>query len=235
MSVNWSQYTLAELRERHTTVFREGGGSRPDVFLIEIDGEKAVLKDQNAADRFFALFIGPLLNWRETAALKRLEDNQAIPKLLAKPCSRSFLMTHHESQQITKADASKINWPSFFEKLETSVQQMHSQGIAHNDLRNPTNTLITPQGEPILVDLVAYFSKGARWNFIKNWLFFKFCQVDASAITKLKSRFAPELVQENDIQAEQIAGQAGMAARGFGQWIRRISKRLLTNESERNK
>ena len=105
---------------------------------------------------------------------------------------------------------------------------MHEIGVAHNDLRNPTNTLITDEGHPVLVDLVAYFSQGSRWNWPRNWIFRKFCQVDLSAITKLKLRYAPELVTESDIHPEHIAGQSGMRVKRFGQWVRRVTRALFT-------
>lgn len=232
MPVDWSQYSLAELRQHRTTVFRQGGGSRPDVWLIEIDGEAAVLKDQNGADRIFAALVGPLLNWRETSALRALAPCAAVPNLLAVPSKRAFVMSYHPSRQITKLNGQHVDWPTFFTLLEQRIKEMHALGIAHNDLRNPTNTLVTPQGEPILVDLVAYFARGARWNWCKNWLFERFCQVDYSAITKLKLRFAPELVSDLDVHPERIAGRSGMAARRFGQWIRKVSKALLTKREQ---
>ena len=37
MSFNWSDYTLKQLRSNSTHTFRQGGGSRPDVLLIERD------------------------------------------------------------------------------------------------------------------------------------------------------------------------------------------------------
>jgi len=41
MSVIWSNYSLEQLREHAIQSFREGGGSRPDVLLIEINGQRA--------------------------------------------------------------------------------------------------------------------------------------------------------------------------------------------------
>jgi len=228
MSTNWQQYSLQQLRSHSTTVFRQGGGSRPDVLLIEIDGEKAVLKDQGGADRLFALLVGPVLNWRECKALDKLKDVQCIPKLLNKPSSRSFLMSYHESEQITRLANFEPDWPDFFLKLRTAIDEVHSAGVAHNDLRNPTNTLVTVDGDPILVDLVACFCRGQSWNVLNQWLFNKFSQVDLSAITKIKQRVAPELVEESDVLPEEIAGQAGLAAKSLGQWIRRVSRKLFT-------
>jgi hypothetical protein len=228
MSVNWSQYSLEQLRAHATQTFREGGGSRPDVLLIEINGQKAVLKDQSAADQMFALLVGPILNWRECKALMKLRNVSCVPNLLGKPSSRSFLMTYHQSEQITKLVNYHPEWPDFFEKLRAAIDEIHRAGVAHNDLRNPTNTLVTADGEPILVDLVACFCRGKSWNLPNRWIFHKFTQVDLSAITKIKSKVAKDLITDTDIVAEDIAGRPGMALKGLGQLIRRISRRLFT-------
>jgi len=67
---NWQQYTKQQLREMAIETYRQGGGSRPDVFLLEKDGEQAVLKDHDGMDKWFAKVVGPLLAWREAKALK---------------------------------------------------------------------------------------------------------------------------------------------------------------------
>ncbi len=229
MLFDWQQFTIEDLRANAIATFREGGGSRPDVLLIEIDGERAVLKDQSAADKWFALMIGPILNWRECKALKKLADIESIPNLLSVPSSRSFLMSFHESEQVSRIKKYPPEWPSFFEKLEAAIAEIHRAGVAHNDLRNPTNTLVTPEGDPVLVDLVACFCQGKVWNFPNQWLFKKFAQVDKSAISKIKSKVAPELLTGDEIDPSQIAGKAGMAAKGLGQWIRKISRKLFTS------
>jgi len=229
MPVTWSDYSLQQLREHVSHTFRAGGGSRPDVLLIEIEGEYAVLKDQAGADRLFALLVGPVLIWRECKALDRLQALSCIPTLLAKPSSRSFLMSYHPSEQVTRLNTISPDWPEFFDRLSKAVNEVHLAGIAHNDLRNPTNTLVTHYGEPIMVDLVAAFCRGRRWNLPNQWIFRKFCQVDLSAITKLKAQLAPELIDEDDVVAEQIAGSFGMAVRGLGQWVRKLSRKFFTD------
>lgn len=229
MSVDWQNYSLEQLRANATATFRQGGGSRPDVFLIEIEGEKAVLKDQGGADKVFAFLIGPILNWRECKALTKLADVDCIPNLLSKPSARSFLMTYYESEQITRLEKFTPEWPAFFDKFSAAIEAVHQAGVAHNDLRNPTNTLVTANGDPILVDLVACFCRGRSWNLLNQWVFNKFCQVDLSAITKIKGRLAPELISENDVVAEDIAGRPGMALKRLGQLIRRVSRKLFTS------
>jgi hypothetical protein len=230
MSFNWSNYTLEQLKANATQTFRQGGGSRPDVLLIEIEGHKAVLKDQSGADRAFAFLVGPILNWRECKALKKLAHVNCIPDLLAQPSSRSFVMSYHQSEQITHLKNITPNWPLFFEKFTAAIEEIHLAGVAHNDLRNPTNTLVTPSGEPILVDLVACFCRGRSWNLPNQWLFNKFSQVDLSAITKIKGKVAKDLITDSDIRPENIAGSFGMAIKGLGQWVRRFSRVLFTKK-----
>lgn len=228
MPIDWSQYSLDELRKHAVHTFRQGGGSRPDVLLIEINGERAVLKDQSRADKLFATIIGPILNWRECKALRELAELDCIPNLIHIPDRRSFLMSYHESEQITHLNNIQPEWPAFFEELNDAIKQIHKAGVAHNDLRNPTNTLITLDGKPILVDLVAAFCQGPAWNLPNQWLFNKFCLVDLSAITKMKLLVAPSLITEQDVLPEKIAGKVGMAAKGLGQLVRRVSRALFT-------
>jgi len=230
VSINWTHYSRHQLRQHATTVYRQGGGSRPDVLLIDIDGHYAVLKDHNQTDKWFGLLLGPLLAWREGKALSKLANLDGVPNLLNKPDKRSLLIEHRESEQIVKLEEISVDWPDFFAQLSKLIKQMHQSGVAHNDLRNPTNTLVTPDGKPVLVDLVACFCQGQSWNWPNNWLFQKFCGVDLSAITKLKSKVAPHLISDNDLTAEQIAGSAGMAAKEFGQWVRRITRIFFTKK-----
>jgi len=63
---------------------------------------------------------------------------------------------------------------------------------------------------------------------INRYLFNKMCLVDISAITKLKKRIAPELIDETDIESMQVAGNAGMLFRSFGQLVRRLARHLFT-------
>ena len=228
MSTDWSQYSLDELRGHAMRTFRQGGGSRPDVLLIDIDGQQAVLKDYGASDKLFAALLGPILNWRECKALTKLNALNCTPSLLYVPNNRSFLMSYHESEQITHLENIQPDWPDFFEELGLAIKLMHKTGVSHNDLRNASNILITADGKPILVDLVGCFCHGASWNLPKRWLFNKFCQVDLSAITKLKTKVAPNLITKEDVVREEIAGTAGMAAKWLGQCVRKASQFFFT-------
>jgi len=128
-------------------------------------------------------------------------------------------MSYHDAAQINKVNPDEIDLPAFFNSLKGVIDEVHQHGVAHNDLRNPTNILLDQNQQPILVDLVAAYCKSPNWNLPGNWLFNKFCQVDYSAITKLKNKIAPELVTDDDVVAENIAGRSGMRARAIPQVV----------------
>ena len=229
--MDWQQYTKIELRNFRTETFRQGGGSRPDVFLLEKDGQFAVLKDHEGMDDAYARFIGPLLAWREAKALKRLHGLEGVPQLLASPDKRSLLMEYVPARQVVNVDSEEYKAASYLQSLQTLIEEMHKRGIAHGDLRSPTNALIDDNGNAALVDFVASLGRGSSLNFINRYLFEKLCLVDFSAITKLKKRIAPELLNQSDIESQEVAGKKGMAFRKLGQSIRTLSRWLFTKKS----
>ena len=228
--IDWNQFTKSELKTFVVDTFRQGGGSRPDVLLLEKDGEQVVLKDHDGMDKWFALLIGPILAWREAKAMKRLKSVEGVPTLLAQPDNRSLLMEHIAARQVVNVDQSEFIAKEYLDNLKNLIEQVHNAGVAHGDLRSPTNALIDQNGQAALVDFVASLSRGASWNIVNRYLFEKMMLIDFSAITKLKKRIAPELLDDSDFEAVSIAGKKGMAFRKLGQWIRIISRKLLSNK-----
>lgn len=226
---NVSNLSLPEIRGTMHSVYRRGGGSRPDVLLVEVDGQKAVLKDHGACDPWFARVLGPLLSAREARALTRLEGIRGVPRLLGRPDARSLLLEHLDADPLGKRKED-TDWGEFFTRLEELLAKMHARGIAHCDLRSPYNTLIDTEAHPVVVDFVASISRGQPWNVVANWTFERFAAVDKGALTKLKNSVAPELVGAHDHQLEPAA--LDRAARWIGARTRQLSRQLFTRTRE---
>ncbi|MDH3637888.1 MAG: hypothetical protein OES09_05430 [Gammaproteobacteria bacterium] len=219
------------LKQRALRSFRRGHGSRPDVRLVSIGDDQVVLKDHNGCDRWFGLLIGPLLVWREARALRRLDSVTGTPRVLVRLDRRALLLEYLPGTPITKADVHA--WEPFFARLEALVEEMHRVGVAHCDLRSPTNTLIGPDGEPYLVDFVASVTKASGWNPVGRWIFSRFRVADREAVVKLKSIVAPELLSsgERQILARRM-GPVECAARWLGSSVRDLSRKLFTGTSK---
>ncbi len=210
-------------------VLRVGGGSRPDVAVVSMDGAECVVKDHLGCDRWFGRLLGPLLSRREADALRRLHGLEGVPRLLRVFDRRAFAMSLLDGEPYRGRSLPVEEWRRFFDAMQRLVDDMHARGVAHCDLRSPDNTLITGQGMPAVVDFVASYTRGSRMKPWSAWLFAKMCAVDISAIEKQKRTVCPELVVD-PTAAEHGGGKGALdrAGRRFGVTVRRIARRLFT-------
>lgn len=207
------------LYARVETYYRHAGGTEPNVAVIAHAGGRAVLKDYGAAPGWFGRLLGPLLIRREVQALERLTGLDGIPALYARVDSRAVLM----EQVPGKPWPQMRPQPVAFERLEALVTAMHERGVAHCDLRSPSNILVDEDDWPYLVDFVARVRRGAAWNRPWNWLFEQFCRADRNALAKLKLRYAPELASAEE-RTRARHGRFDRFARRLGAAVRSVTR-----------
>ena len=212
-------------------VLRDGGGSRANVLRIHRDGEDQVLKDHAGCDPLFAALLGKLLTRREARALLKLDSVVGVPRLLGQPHSRAIYIEWFNGISIKEALAQETDWPRFLAELENTLREIHAQGVAHCALRGLSNILVGPDQTPYVIDFVSCFFSGARWNFIRGWVFRRFCEADRQALLKLRQRVAPESMNAADAESIAHAGVFNRAMRRVGQGIRKGSLWLLTRRS----
>jgi serine/threonine protein kinase len=212
-------------------MLRVGSGSRPHVAVVVMDGVECVVKDHQGCDRWFARLLGPILSRREVRALRRLDEVQGIPCVLRVFDSRAFAMSKMDAQPYRGSRVDSDTWRRFFEEMDRLVSHMHRLGVAHCDLRSPDNTLMTAQGAPVIVDFVASYTRGASWNLWSRWVFTKFCEVDRSAIEKQRRTisYTSEVGAERR-EARRSPTLLEKVARGFGVFVRKLTRRLFTDE-----
>lgn len=220
--------SLSRERLRSYTVrtYRAGGGSRPDVLLINVEGTLAVMKDHNASDRGFGKMLGPLLSWREARALRQLKGVTGIPALYARPDKRSLLVEYFAGEPLGNAE--HADWCVFFSALEALLRKMHAQGVAHCDLRSPNNVLVRDDGMPAVVDFVSCVFRGSTWNLASRWLFEQFRAADIRALGKLKTHVAAELLTARELRTLNERSRLERVARWIGANIRQLSRRVFT-------
>jgi predicted Ser/Thr protein kinase len=224
-----SSPSLEELHRRAQRVFRRGGGTRPEVLLVEIEGRPAVLKDYAHADPWFRRLIGPLSARREARALELLDGLTGVPRLLGRPAPDALLLEYVPG--VTARELKRGALPAeFFERFYGLVAAIHARGVAHCDLRSTGNILIGPNGQPYAVDFVAHFKQGEWWNPLTRWMFRKFCHADRTSVARLKRSLAPELLteQEQVALARDRNTPLERAARAVGKSIRNVGRWLLT-------
>lgn len=207
------------LYARVETYYRHAGGTEPNVAVVAHADGRAVLKDYGAAPGWFGRLLGPLLIRREAQALACLAGLDGIPALYARVDSRAVLMEHVPGKPWPRMRPE----PVAFERLEALVSAMHERGVAHCDLRSPSNILVDDQDRPYLVDFVARVRRGAAWNLPWNWLFARFCLADRNALAKLKLRYAPELATADERKRARH-GRLDRLARRLGAAVRSVTR-----------
>ncbi len=206
---------------------RKGAGTRPAVDVVLLGEQQVVYKNYVAAAPIFGQLLGPLLVWRESRSLQRLQNLSGTPALLGRVGKRGLVMEKIEAVPVLQATFD-IDWAHFFQHYVVLLDNLHALGVAHGDLRSPHNTLVNRRGQPYVVDFVASVQRGRAWNLPANWLFRRLVLVDRSAVLKLKKRLAPELLSAEERVGLGRSTGLGRMAQGFGQVIRQLSRKLFS-------
>ncbi|HEU5338047.1 MAG TPA: RIO1 family regulatory kinase/ATPase [Sulfuricaulis sp.] len=224
--------SLQELRARATKTFRQGGGSRPEVMLIKLNGEEAVLKDFSQSDPWFRRVVGPLSARREARALKQLEGARGVPRLLRRVNRDALLLEYIPGTSARQVPPGGLP-PQFFERFYRLVDRLHEFGVAHCDLRSQGNILVGADGEPHAVDFTAHFRRPRPWNFAARWMYAKFCEADRVAVARLKKSHAPELLTDAEkyFLTRDRKTWLERTARFIGKSVRNVSRWLLTKRA----
>ncbi len=146
----------------------------------------------------------PLWRWveawilgREARALHQLQDVPEVPVLIERPDPWTLVMEHREGVPLSEMDPASL--PSeYFQQLEDVIDALHERGVVHSDLKKKDNLMVTPEGDPVVLDFGASFRQGSGWRLVNRFLYRQFKQIDRNAISKLKQRYCEELVTDRD-------------------------------------
>jgi predicted Ser/Thr protein kinase len=229
---DWTSLSLAKARQHATTTYRKAHGSRPDVLLINVDGDEAVLKDYTHSDTWFRRLIAPLLVIREVRSLKKLDGVTGVPRLYHVYNRLCFLV-----EPVNGIAANEMNKDildnTFFERMNKVLDDVHEKGVTHCDLRSAGNTLITEDHQPWLVDFVASIHQSSRWNIVGRWTFDQFVDADYGAVLKLKKRLAPELLTNDEIdRLEHPHSIVERIGRKMGRSVRFVTRNLFPSKQK---
>lgn len=172
-----------------------GSSFKPDLYCIEINGEKIIIKDIYHKNFLYRLTIGPLLIKKEWKIYLRLSGLKGIPRVFDLIDRFAFSMEYIQGREIQRDD-NLAN--SFFNDLEKIIEDIHSRGVVHLDLRHKGNILINEDGEPFLVDFNSslYLKEN---GLLKRLLFSILTKIDYGGFLKLKQRVSPYMMTPKEI------------------------------------
>ncbi|HVN71140.1 MAG TPA: hypothetical protein VMU10_03880 [Desulfomonilia bacterium] len=162
----------------------------PDVELINRDGKALVEKTYRRRSQPVRMAGRLLVRW-EAYIYSKLTGIPGIPEVMTSPdiftITTVYMGGHHLKTRARIPDA------SYFERLETLIENVHQRGVIHLDLRNRRNYGMDDEGMPYLVDFASSIYtpiKGPLWRLL--------CRIDWMGYLKLKASLNPEILSPEE-------------------------------------
>lgn len=195
MEPDWGNLTREELERACVGRLNKSFLGKPDIRVVEIDGQRAIHKDIRHKIVFVRYTLGSWLINREYRIYTRLAGCPGVPKLHGRPDRWSILVEYVKGESLKKGDP-RLRDPGFFHRLYRLIEAIHARGVVHLDLRHKGNIMITDQGEPYVIDFNSsfYFGGNALGRRFLPW----FKKIDLFGLVKLKQRVAPHLLTEQE-------------------------------------
>ncbi len=135
-------------------VLNRGGWANGDVFLCEGPDGRCVVKSYHDRALWLRATLGRWLIRRERAALARLHDLAGIAVLRNLATDDALAVDAVDGDPISFRITEK-NVKTIHGRLRTLVEEMHSRGVYHLDLRNRGNVLVDPADNPTVLDFAS--------------------------------------------------------------------------------
>lgn len=163
---------------------------KPDLNRVKVGERILMVKDVKNKHFFFRWTLGLWLIQKEWKVYSRLNGIEGIPRAIERIDRFAFTIEYVPGVPIRRGEGLP---PSFFSDLERVLQEVHSRGIVHLDLRHKGNILISKEGKPYIIDFNSSFSFGEK-GFSRRFLFPALRWVDYGGLLKLKERVSPSLM-----------------------------------------
>lgn len=152
------------------------------VRLVRRDGAPRVVRDVRAACCGLR-WLARRLARREALALDRLAGMPGVPRLLSAQGDR----IEREWLEGEPMQRARPHDPRYFRRALRLLRRLHRRNVAHNDLAKEPNWLVTPAGEPALVDFQLALCARRRGR-----LFRSLAHDDLRHLLKHKRTYLPE-------------------------------------------
>jgi predicted Ser/Thr protein kinase len=181
-------FTRTDLEHGSPRLLARGRWANAVVNLFDHGGTTWVVKDFR--ERSFAVrnLIGRLLVRREARWLARVDGLPYMPQGAFRIDAYALAYRYVPGRSL-RGKPPYVPGPEYFPALERALATLHEQaGLAHFDLRNAKNLLVTDAGEPLVLDFQSAFGTGWMPGRLRRFAE----QVDFAAIYKHWKKRSPE-------------------------------------------
>lgn len=180
---------------RIVRTIQEAERFKPAVIVLEKQGRQAVLKDYSSCNHLFRWLARCFLVPHEADILNRLRGVRGVPGFAGFRGAHGIMIEYVRGNPVNLYKGRNI--PSdVIERLRELIDAMHNRGVAHIDLRQRKNILLTESYEPYLIDFTSAVFLGNQWL---GRLFLSILKwIDRSGLVKMKSKYFPHLLTDDD-------------------------------------
>ncbi|MEO7385615.1 MAG: hypothetical protein ABIX37_01635 [Gammaproteobacteria bacterium] len=195
-------------------------GYQGAVFLRGAGADRRVIK-QAMGGRIARRLRRAMLR-RERAAYGRVPGISGIPRCYGLDADGSLVLEYLPGDAYRETvPALRKHRDRFFSELRDQILALHAAGVAHADLKRRGNILISPAGDPILLDFGSAVVRKPGGGFWNRFLFRQACRMDLNAWVKLKYRRRYDLLAPEDRAYYQPT-----AVEGVARVVRRVWRKL---------
>ncbi len=186
------RFTRDDLERGAREVLSEGRWANAVLYRFVHGGTGWVVKDFRPRGLLARNLIGRFLVGREFAALSRLGGIPATPQGAFRIDAFALAYRFVPGRSL-RGTRHVVFGPDFFPALERGLTAMHAQArLAHFDLRNAKNILMTDSGEPLLLDFQSAVGTGWMPGPLRRFAE----RVDLAAIYKHWKKRSPDTMGE---------------------------------------
>jgi predicted Ser/Thr protein kinase len=181
--------TRANLAACTREVLNRGNARNPDVFLVDVGGRLAVVKDFAPRSAWVRATIGRWITSREVRAYQILEGHPAVPRFLGRIDALAFAVEYRPGRHMSRRLGAELE-PGFADRVADAVREMHARGVVHLDLRHRSNVLVDANQQPVLIDFASAVMLSPR-GWLGHWLLPLLARLDRKAVEKWRQRVEP--------------------------------------------
>ena len=181
------------MRER----LRRGGRFGAGLWTSTVDGREVVVKDVRTSNPVYRWLFGRAFLWHEANMYGYVRDCAFVPRFMGWIDSDGWAVERIAATNLGKVKPPLLS-PSLYKELQRCVDELHSIGVVHLDLRSRRNILITPEGRMFIIDFGSALFIGRSW-LSRRILVPLMGSVDNSAILKFRARDFPETLRPSEV------------------------------------
>ncbi len=218
--------TLSDISKKQYGILKKPTSTSPAVWRIQEDGVRAVVKDFHFNGFWFRNIVGRFLIWRESKAYRKLKGLKGVPEFYRTIKGLALIIEEIQGSDIEELEVISSLNDEFYSELKTLIDRFHERGLVHCDLKRAPNIMLGNDGKPYIVDWAAAISESELKFFPLNLIYKRFIQDDRNAITKLKLKYLPESVSQEEKDLYMKRSRAEIIIRKIRNFFRETLKRI---------